>query len=594
MGNGPSLNKLDLSQLEGENVFALNRCSLLFDRIKWRPKFYCAFDLTVIPDNLDEFNDLEIAYKFFSTKHKGSILEKENHYFYHDNSSNENLDKKFADDPRKQLDLGFGGGGTVATTAIQIAYFLGFDPIILIGCDCSYNVMNDVKGSGPDKYNDGVPLFLKSQSDNDLNHFDPRYFGKGKRWHNPNAEAMIEGFEGCGVQIYRNERTILNATIGGRLDAVARVDYENLLIKSTKVKEVGVFLCQDIAYIPSGMKNAIISIIDSLFITNLSIEIKLFIRNDRKDAPLPKRLMERCTVERLNKGSNTSGSDYIIYPFNNCDSEGFDLDKHVKISFIHDLIPIHFNYPDNIQKEYLSATKQADLFISPSNDIAIEIRKLTKKECIVVPPSIEPIFYTKPFKRIVSNDYFDLKTTKKRCAIKFDYMIYPAAFRKHKNHDILLEAIRYTYTNLSLVFCTGETHNNKLAQDFIDKIIFRNLSHRVRVVLGMDRKEYLSALYHSKGLVFPSLFEGFGIPVHECQALGIPVISTRCGGLSSSAAGSVEIKDPDDPKHIAQLMNSLYEDEELRSSTIERGLENAQKFTPEIAGSNFIKGLSKF
>ena len=70
MGNGPSLNKMDLSLLEGDNVFALNRCSLLFDRIKWRPKFYCAFDLTVIPDNLDEFNDLKIEYKFFSTKHK--------------------------------------------------------------------------------------------------------------------------------------------------------------------------------------------------------------------------------------------------------------------------------------------------------------------------------------------------------------------------------------------------------------------------------------------------------------------------------------------------------------------------------------------
>ena len=592
MGNGPSLNKMDLSLLEGDNVFALNRCSLLFDRIKWRPKFYCAFDLTVIPDNLDEFNDLKIEYKFFSTKHKGAILEKDNHYFYHDNSSNDNLAQKFQADSRKQIDLGFGGGGTVATTAIQIAYYLGFDPIILIGCDCSYNVMSNVKGTGPDKFKNGIPLYLKSQTDNDQNHFDPSYFGKNKRWHNPNADGMIDGFEKCGIEIYQNKRTIFNATIGGSLDAITRINFEKLFNKKSEIKEIGFFLCQEIAYIPTGMKNATISLIESLFIVSPHTKITLFIRADKNEYPIKKAILDRCNIIKLSKDSKQKATGYVIYPFNNCDSEGYELQSHTKISFIHDLIPIHFDYPENIKNEYLSALNAADLFITPSKEIASELKELTKKECIVVTPSIEPILYSKPYNRITANNYYDLNKTKKRCAIKFDYMIYPAAFRKHKNHDVLLEAIRYTYTNLALVFCTGETHNNRLAHDFIAKIKLRNLGHRARVVLGMDRMEYLSALYHSKGLVFPSLFEGFGIPVHECQAMGIPVISTRFGGLKSSAAGSIEIQEPDNPKHIAELINELYVNPELRDSTVKAGIENAHRFTPETAGANLIDGLT--
>ena len=110
----------------------------------------------------------------------------------------------------------------------------------------------------------------------------------------------------------------------------------------------------------------------------------------------------------------------------------------------------------------------------------------------------------------------------------------------------------------------------------------------------MDRMEYLSALYHSKRSdLFPSLFEGFGIPVHECQAMGIPVISTRFGGLKSSAAGSIEIQEPDNPKHIAELINELYVNPELKGFDSKSELEKAaHRFTPETAGANLIDGLT--
>ena len=58
MGNGPSLNKMDLSLFKSEYVWASNRAYLLFDRIKWRPSYYVAVDKRVIPDNYEEINSI--------------------------------------------------------------------------------------------------------------------------------------------------------------------------------------------------------------------------------------------------------------------------------------------------------------------------------------------------------------------------------------------------------------------------------------------------------------------------------------------------------------------------------------------------------
>ena len=134
------------------------------------------------------------------------------------------------------------------------------------------------------------------------------------------------------------------------------------------------------------MKNATISLIESLFIVSPHTKITLFIRADKNEYPIKKAILDRCNIIKLSKDSKQKATGYVIYPFNNCDSEGYELQSHTKISFIHDLIPIHFDYPENIKNEYLSALNAADLFITPSKEIASELKELTKKECIVVTP----------------------------------------------------------------------------------------------------------------------------------------------------------------------------------------------------------------
>lgn len=225
IGNGPSLNKTPLHLLKNEFTFGANRIYLLFDRIDWRPAFYTAFDLRVVPDNKDEINALDIQYKFFATKHRTLLGESKNKYWYQDNSRRDGLDNRFEPEA---VYTGFGGGGSITHLAIQIAFYLGFDPIYLVGVDADYKILPTVLQSGPDKFGDGILLNLQSTKDDDPNHFDPRYFGKGKKWHNPNVPEMLRGFLDCRLAIEKRGHRIYNATVGGKLYIFDRVEFSSL------------------------------------------------------------------------------------------------------------------------------------------------------------------------------------------------------------------------------------------------------------------------------------------------------------------------------------------------------------------------------
>jgi len=225
MGNGPSLNHTPLESLKDEYVFGLNRCSLLFPRISWRPTFYTAFDVRVVPDNAEEFSNIDIKYKFFSARYKRLLGLKENHYWHHVKAYYEGFSEAFTDHAPY---LGFGGGGTIGVMAIELAFFMGFDPIYLIGTDVSYSVKSSVDQTGDAVHGDGIKLQLQSTEDDDDNHFDPRYFGKGKKWHNPNPSDMMIGFGRAYEYMKARDRSLLNATVGGKLNTVPRVNFESL------------------------------------------------------------------------------------------------------------------------------------------------------------------------------------------------------------------------------------------------------------------------------------------------------------------------------------------------------------------------------
>lgn len=228
MGNGPSLNKMDLSLFKNENVWGSNRCDLLFNRIEWRPRFYVAVDTTVVPDIASVITDLIAVLPetrfFFPVDYRilDVLPSAENVFWYALRMNWDTLpDDAFTTDASSWVSR----ANTVTIIAMQLAAYLGFNPIYLIGCDTSYRIPDTAKVI---KEAEGYTTDFMSTEDDDPNHFDSRYFGKGSKWRDPNVDRMIEQYnyakavcDQMGVQVY-------NATVGGNLEVFPRVDYRGL------------------------------------------------------------------------------------------------------------------------------------------------------------------------------------------------------------------------------------------------------------------------------------------------------------------------------------------------------------------------------
>jgi hypothetical protein len=106
-------------------------------------------------------------------------------------------------------------GATVTYTALQLAFHLGFEQVILIGVDHSFTTK-------------GKPNTTVVSQGDDPNHFHPSYFGKGFRWQLPDLDTSEVAYAMARQAYERTGRQVIDATVGGHLRIFPRVDYNTL------------------------------------------------------------------------------------------------------------------------------------------------------------------------------------------------------------------------------------------------------------------------------------------------------------------------------------------------------------------------------
>ena len=100
--------------------------------------------------------------------------------------------------------------------------------------------------------------------------------------------------------------------------------------------------------------------------------------------------------------------------------------------------------------------------------------------------------------------------------------------------------------------------------------------------LGFVEDAVLPDLYRAAStMVYPSLFEGFGLPPIEAMACGCPVISSKCGSLGEVVGNAARIINPEDIADMAQALQEVASLREQREVLIRAGLENARRFNWE-------------
>ena len=239
LGNGPSLNDTDLSLLKDETVFACNAAFLLFDRIDWRPAYFTCVDSRVLPDRAADITAMLEAEPsitaFFPaelTEHGGArrrtptrnlIAEAPGRYFF------DEVVGSLDDLPWSQFSIDAQAAviqpHTVAITMLQLAAYMGFSEICLVGCDMRYTVPEDAERE--DALDARDPR-LSSTSD-DANHFDKDYFGAGRKWHRPDVNLMREHYRIAGEALTALGVRVRNATVGGDLDVFERAELAEIV-----------------------------------------------------------------------------------------------------------------------------------------------------------------------------------------------------------------------------------------------------------------------------------------------------------------------------------------------------------------------------
>jgi hypothetical protein len=206
IGNGPSLKHTDTSKLRSEFTFGMNRIYLAFPEWGFQTSYFVSINNLVIEQSAADIAALPIP-KFVTWRARKWLALDQNTHFLHTTYTG----PAFAQDVRGRVFE----GATVTYVAMQLAFHMGFDEVILIGVDHSFTAA-------------GSPNETVTSLGADADHFDERYFGTGFRWQLPDLATSEQAYRLARHAYASAGRHILDATIGGQLDVFPKIDYNAL------------------------------------------------------------------------------------------------------------------------------------------------------------------------------------------------------------------------------------------------------------------------------------------------------------------------------------------------------------------------------
>lgn len=251
---------------------------------------------------------------------------------------------------------------------------------------------------------------------------------------------------------------------------------------------------------------------------------------------------------------------------------------------MHDLIfmryPQFFPWIDRqvYKLKYQNALKQAHKVIAICEQTKGDLVNLLgadERKIVVSYQACDPQFYQTYNKE-------ESERVLQKYKVKEPFILYVGAFEENKNVLGLLEAASQVFLklkgnadNLKLVLIGRGKNYKKLMLDKIEKLKMEN---RVLILENLAHRELPHFYQQAQCLVFPSFFEGFGLPVVEALSSGCPVVTSEGGCFPESGGPGSSYVDPKRPESIAEAILQFLESEEKRQKARETGLNYVQRF----------------
>jgi glycosyltransferase involved in cell wall biosynthesis len=275
------------------------------------------------------------------------------------------------------------------------------------------------------------------------------------------------------------------------------------------------------------------------------------------------------------------GADLLFCPFT---AQRFFDPKVPIVSVICDLQ--YYDYPNFFSKEdylyreqqFIEACRLSSHIICISNftrDTVIKHSNLSS-DCV------STIYIRMPHRLQQNNlsNFADDVLQRRFALIKNNYLLYPANFWLHKNHEILFTAfnmyLKQNPTSTLKLVCTGSIKDRM--NELSTAVRLMGLEDRIILFGYVTNEEFASILSACKALIFPSLYEGFGMPVLEAMFIGKPVLCSNTASLPEIAGKAALFFDPKKPDSIAAAIKRIEVDSKLVRDLVKLGYAQAKNF----------------
>ena len=244
---------------------------------------------------------------------------------------------------------------------------------------------------------------------------------------------------------------------------------------------------------------------------------------------------------------------------------------------IHDFIPLH--YPEVAQHQNKYYKFLMPFLLKKAHKI-ICISENTKKDLLN--------FYDVDDSKVsvIYNGYddhlFNLNNASKlvleKYKINYNYMIIVGASYYHKNIEIALKAIKDINKNCKLIIVGKDSQYILKLKKLVNEL---DIEEKVNFIGYVPDEDLPSLYYYSKAFVYPTLYEGFGLPILEAMACGTVVITSNNSSLPEVYGDSALVFKNNDVEDLREKMILLLNDEELRQSLIKKSFKNIKRFSWE-------------
>lgn len=305
-----------------------------------------------------------------------------------------------------------------------------------------------------------------------------------------------------------------------------------------------------------------------------------------RDKALPRLLAEQFQVSRAARRADLFVSLESVYPF-------LPVPARRRMVVVHDIHVIRHRqspreFPEDYSRRYKLWASFATRRAMRSSHKIIAVSEFTRREIlevcsvagervVVVPNGLDHAKFRPP----AGNG--DAEKIRAKYNLPPAFYLFVGPCSRKKNLRVIVDAYRLFSTRSRIklpVAVAGDMRRSSLYSDLLNEVREPGLADRF-LILGHVPDEDLPALYAAaRAFIYPSLYEGFGLPVLEAMACGTPVVAATGSSLSEVAGGAALLIDPRDPRSLLGALERVNADDE-RNKLIERGLARAWKFSWE-------------